>query len=102
MPTRNGRNATAFTDQGKLKLRNAVHERDPRPLQANIETEYAHLSRAYIRHLFKAGEMMGPILLSLHNLAYYQQLMRQAQEAISNDCYLDFFQQRMAGWQLDS
>jgi queuine tRNA-ribosyltransferase len=102
MPTRNGRNATAFTDEGKLKLRNAVHERDPRPLQADIETEYAHLSRAYIRHLFQAGEMMGPILLSLHNLAYYQQLMRQAREAISGDCFMDFYRERMAGWDNDS
>lgn len=99
MPTRNGRNAMAFTDQGKLKLRNAAHERDPRPLQANMETEYAHLSRAYIRHLFKSGEMLGPILLSLHNLAYYQRLMTQARQAISNDCFLDFYRERMLGWE---
>jgi queuine tRNA-ribosyltransferase len=98
MPTRNGRNAMAFTDQGHLKIRNAIHERDPRPIQADVETEYSHLSRAYLRHLFKAGEMMGPILLSLHNLAYYQRLMREAREAISNDCFLDFYDRRMAGW----
>ncbi len=98
MPTRNGRNATAFTDTGKLKLRNAIHERDPRPLQADMETKYALLSRAYIRHLFQAREMMGPILLSLHNLAYYQRLMRQAREAISSDGFLDFYRERMAGW----
>lgn len=98
MPTRNGRNAMAFTDDGHLKLRNAVHERDPRPIQADVETDYSHLSRAYLRHLFKAGEMMGPILLSLHNLAYYQRLMTQAREAIANDCFLDFYEQRMAGW----
>lgn len=102
MPTRNGRNATAFTDEGKLKLRNACHQRDPRPLQANLATAYAHLSRAYLRHLFQAGEMMGPILLSLHNLAYYQQLMRQAQDAISEDCFMDFYRERMAGWDSDS
>ncbi|MDG1874083.1 MAG: tRNA guanosine(34) transglycosylase Tgt [Mariniblastus sp.] len=98
MPTRNGRNAMAFTDKGHLKLRNAVHERDPRPLQAEVKTKYSHLSRAYIRHLFKAGEMMGPILLSLHNLAYYQRLMRQAREAIANDAFMDYFRERMAGW----
>lgn len=98
MPTRNGRNAMAFTDQGHLKLRNAVHERDPRPLQVDVVTEYSHLSRAYIRHLFKAGEMMGPILLSLHNLAYYQRLMKQAREAIANDCFMEFYQERMLGW----
>ena len=98
MPTRNGRNAMAFTDTGFLKLRNAVHERDPRPLQADVETEYSHLSRSYIRHLFKANEMMGPILLSLHNLAYYQRLMTQARQAIANDSFMDFYQERMSGW----
>ena len=98
MPTRNGRNAMAFTDDGHLKMRNACHERDPRPLQSDIETEYSHLSRSYIRHLFKAGEMMGPILLSLHNLAYYQRVMKQAREAIANDSFMDFYEQRMSGW----
>ncbi len=98
MPTRNGRNATAFTDSGKVKMRNACHERDPRPLQEDIETEYAHLSRAYLRHLFKANEMMGPILLSLHNLAYYQRLMRQAREAIAADRFMEFYQERLMGW----
>lgn len=98
MPTRNGRNAMAFTDCGHLKLRNAVHKRDSRPLQPGIETEYSDLSRAYIHHLFKAGEMMGPILLSLHNLAYYQRLMKQAREAIANDRFQEFYAERMAGW----
>jgi queuine tRNA-ribosyltransferase len=88
----------AFTDKGHLKLRNAVHQRDPRPLQAEVKTDYSHLSRAYIRHLFKAGEMMGPILLSLHNLAYYQRLMCQAREAIANDAFMDYYQERMGGW----
>jgi queuine tRNA-ribosyltransferase len=98
MPTRNGRNATAFTDSGKVKMRNACHERDPRPLMEDMETDYAHLSRSYLRHLFKANEMMGPILLSLHNLAYYQRLMRQAREAIAADSFMDFYQERVAGW----
>ncbi len=98
MPTRNGRNAMAFTDQGHLKLRNLVHQRDPRPLQADVETEFSLLSRAYLRHLFAAGEMLGPIILSLHNLAYYQRLMRQAREAIASDCFLEFYEQRTSGW----
>lgn len=98
MPTRNGRNAMAFTDEGHLKLRNLKHERDPQPLQPEIETEFSQLSRAYIRHLFRAGEMLGPIILSLHNLAYYQRLMRQAREAIAADCFLDFYAERVAGW----
>jgi len=98
MPTRNGRNAMAFTDNGHLKLRNQVHRTDPRPLQEDVQTEYSHLSRAYIRHLFMAKEMLGPILLSIHNLAYYHRLMRQAREAIAADSFLDFYEQRMAGW----
>jgi queuine tRNA-ribosyltransferase len=99
MPTRNGRNAMAFTDDGHLKMRNLVHERDSRPIQSDVETEFSHLSRSYVRHLFKAGEMLGPIILSLHNLAYYQRLMRQAREAIEADCYLDFYEMRKSGWQ---
>lgn len=98
MPTRNGRNACAFTDAGQLKLRNSCYREDPRPVQADVVTPQSHLSRAYLRHLFMAGEMLGPILLSLHNVAYYQRLMRQAREAIAADCFLDFYRQRLAGW----
>ena len=98
MPTRNGRNAMAFTDSGHLKIRNQVHARDPNPIQADIETEFSHLSRAYVRHLFQAKEMLGPTILSLHNLAYYARLMRHAREAIANDCFLDFYEERMRGW----
>lgn len=98
MPTRNGRNAMAFTDKGPVKLRNQKHRNDPRPLDSGVETEFSSLSRAYIRHLFMAKEMLGPILLSLHNIAYYQRLMRQAREAIAADRFLDFYQERMSGW----
>ena len=98
MPTRNGRNAMAFTDDGFLKMKNAVHTLDDRPLQADVETEYAHLSRGYLRHLFQAGEMLGPTLLSLHNLAYYARLVRQAREAIAEDRFMEFYETRMAGW----
>ena len=98
MPTRNGRNAMAFTDDGFIKMKNAIHTLDDRPLQADIETEYAHLSRGYLRHLFQAGEMLGPTLLSLHNLAYYARLVRQAREAIAEDRFMEFYETRMAGW----
>ncbi len=98
MPTRNGRNASAFTDSGELNLRNACHRYDPQPVQADVVTDWSHLSRAYLRHLFVAGEMLGPILLSLHNVAYFMRLMRQAREAIANDSFLDFYRDRMAGW----
>ncbi len=98
MPTRNGRNANAFTDSGQLNLRNQCHQLDPEPVQEDVVTDWSHLSRSYLRHLFIAGEMLGPILLSLHNIAYYQRLMRLAREAIANDCFVDFYRERMAGW----
>ena len=98
MPTRNGRNAMGFTDNGHVKMRNKVHQTDPRPIQADVPSPYAHLSRSYIRHLFMSGEMLGPILLSLHNIAYYQRLMAQAREAIANDQFTQFFAERFAGW----
>ena len=98
MPTRNGRNATAFTDSGKMKLRNLCHQTDPTPLMEGIDTPYSHLSRAYLGHLFRAKEMLGPILLSLHNLAYYQRLMTQARDAIAADRFVDFYNERMQGW----
>jgi queuine tRNA-ribosyltransferase len=102
MPTRNGRNAMAFTDEGPLKMRNLKYRLDSRPLQANLNNDASQLSRAYLRHLFVAGEMLGPILLSLHNLSYYHHLMDEAREAISSDCFLEFAQRRMTGWGANS
>ncbi|HMO13319.1 MAG TPA: tRNA guanosine(34) transglycosylase Tgt [Pirellulaceae bacterium] len=98
MPTRNGRNAMAFTDSGPLRLRNSQYRDDPRPLMENTDVPLGFHSRAYIRHLFMAGEMLGPIVLSLHNLAYYQQLMRGARAAILADEYLDFVRDKFLGW----
>ena len=98
MPTRNGRNAMGFTDHGPVKMRNRVHQTDPNPIQPEVVTPYSHLSRSYIRHLFISGEMLGPILLSLHNIAYYQKLMAESREAIANDCFLDLYERRFAGW----
>ena len=98
MPTRNGRNASAFTDSGSIKLRNKQYERESAPLDMGWKSPVGHLSRAYFRHLFMANEMLGPILLSLHNLAYYQKLMKEAREAILADCFLDLYASRMQGW----
>jgi queuine tRNA-ribosyltransferase len=98
MPTRNGRNAMAFTDQGPLKLRNQVHQTDTRPLQADCPCPACRHSRGYLRHLFMAGEMLGPVLLSLHNLTYYQRLLAGAREAIAEDRYTTFMAQKQAAW----
>jgi queuine tRNA-ribosyltransferase len=98
MPTRNGRNAMAFTDQGPMKLRNRVHHGQTRPLEADCPCPACRHSRGYLRHLFMAREMLGPILLSLHNLTYYQRLMAGAREAIAEDRFLDFMARKEAGW----
>jgi queuine tRNA-ribosyltransferase len=83
MPTRNGRNATAFTFSGRVRIRNLKHQRDPAPLDEACGCLVCRqFSRAYLRHLFIAGEMLGPILLSIHNLAHYQQLLKELREAI--------------------
>ncbi len=78
LPTRNGRNAMAFTDGGYLKLRNQQFTDDPRPLEESCPCVACRHSRAYIRHLFMAHEMLGPILLTAHNLTYYQRLLGAA------------------------
>jgi queuine tRNA-ribosyltransferase len=99
MPTRNGRNALAFTDCGTLRLRNAVHQRDPRPLEENCPCPACRHSRAYLRHLFMADEMLGPILVTAHNLTYYQRLMAQARAAIEADRFTEFHDERKRKWQ---
>jgi queuine tRNA-ribosyltransferase len=99
LPTRNGRNASAFTANGPLRLRNAKHQRDSGPLQSGCECYTCqHFSRAYLHHLFAADEMLGPTLLSLHNLAYYLRLMRGAREAIRAGRYAIFHQECMVRW----
>ena len=84
MPTRAGRTARGYTGQGVLNLRNARHAADPRPLDPECAcTACTRHSRAYLHHLFRANEMLGPMLLTQHNLTYYQALMRGLREAIS-------------------
>jgi queuine tRNA-ribosyltransferase len=101
MPTRNGRNALAFTDAGHLKLRNSIHREDTRPLEESCPCIACRHSRGYLRHLFHAGEMLGPILLSIHNLTYYQRLMQQARQAIEQDRFEAFVAEKKAGWNAD-
>jgi queuine tRNA-ribosyltransferase len=84
LPTRNGRNASAYTMAGPLRLRNACHKRDPGPLESGCPCYTCrHFSRAYLHHLFLAGEMLGPTLLSLHNVAFYCRLMAEVRQAIA-------------------
>ncbi len=98
IPTRNGRNALAFTDHGPLRLRNQIHSRDSQPLEPDCPCPACRHSRGYLRHLFQSNEMLGPILLSLHNLTYYQRLMSQARASIENGVFDDFYREKMAAW----
>lgn len=101
LPTRNGRNANAFTSTGQVRLRNAHFGEDTRPLEEGCDCPscspggligkgWASLgdrpfSRAYIRHLFLAKEMLGPILVSLHNLRHFQRFMSDLRRTIQTD-----------------
>ena len=83
LPTRNARNGTVFTRDGKIALRNAVHADDLAPLDAECRCIACRRhTRAYLRHLFMAGEMLGPILATSHNLQFYNDTMRAARAAI--------------------
>jgi queuine tRNA-ribosyltransferase len=83
LPTRNGRNAFAFTGQGAIRLRNSRFSRDPGPIEQGCDCyACAHFSRGAIRHFFFAGEMLGPILVSVHNMRFYQRLMADIRKSI--------------------
>jgi queuine tRNA-ribosyltransferase len=94
MPTRNARNGTLFTRFGDLKIRNAKHRSDPGPLDATCTchackgttladgTVTGGFSRAYLHHLDKCGEMLGPMLATIHNLHYYLNLMQEVRDAL--------------------
>jgi len=85
LPTRSGRNGQGFTWDGPVNLRNACHAEDMGPLDAGCTCPVcAKYSRAYLHHLFKAGEMLGPMLLTEHNLSFYQQLMAAMRAAIAD------------------
>jgi queuine tRNA-ribosyltransferase len=84
MPTRNGRNATCFSEKGYVRLRNASHRGDSRPIDETCTCLACRdFSRSYLRHLFLAKEMLGPILATIHNLTFLQRLTSRIREAIA-------------------
>jgi queuine tRNA-ribosyltransferase len=88
LPTRNARNGMAFTSEGPLNIRNARYTRDPAPLDPACGCEACtQFSRAYLRHLHLAGEMLAHRMLTLHNLTFYQTLMASARSAIERDTF---------------
>jgi queuine tRNA-ribosyltransferase len=83
MPTRNGRTGSAFTNYGKINIRNAKFARDPEPLDAECPCSVCRrYSRSYIRHLYQTGEMLAAMLISHHNLAFFLDLMRKVRDSI--------------------
>jgi len=83
IPTRNARNGTLFTSQGKLSIKRAEFADDPRPLDETCACYTCrHFSRAYLRHLYVAGEILSAQLNSLHNLYFYHQIMKRCREAL--------------------
>ena len=85
LPTRGGRTAQAFTRRGELNLRNARHRDDPRPIDEHCACRACrNYSRAYLHHLVRSEEILGAMLLTWHNLHYYQEIMRGLRGAIES------------------
>ncbi|HKS64031.1 MAG TPA: tRNA guanosine(34) transglycosylase Tgt [Xanthobacteraceae bacterium] len=100
MPTRDGRHGRAFTRFGAVNLRNSRHAEDPRPLDEQSPCAAARIhSRAYLHHLMRADEMLGAMLLSEINLAYYQELMQGIRAAIAAGAFADFKAETAAAWE---
>ncbi len=93
MPTRNGRNAYAFTRNGAIRLRNSQYIRDDKPIEEDCDCYACRtFSRGAIRHFFFAGEMLAPVLTSVHNIRFYQRLMSDLRRAIRDGTFQQFRQ----------
>jgi queuine tRNA-ribosyltransferase len=91
MPTRNGRNAYAFTANGALRLRNSALARDSGPIEEGCDCYACRtFTRGAVRHFFFAGEMLGPILVSVHNIRFYQRLMADIRRSIADGRFSQF------------
>lgn len=99
-PTRNGRHGHLYTNHGKINLLNARFELDSRPIEEGCQCPACRTySRAYIRHLLKAKEMLGYRLCVLHNLYFYNKMMEEIREAIEKGCYQEYKQSKLAGFE---
>ncbi len=100
MPTRSGRHGLAFTRRGKVNIRNARHAEDLRPLDEESNCPASRdYSRAYLHHLIRSNESLGGMLLSWHNLAYYQELMQGIRAAIAENRFEAFYNETIAMWE---
>ena len=99
LPTRAGRHGQAWTDDGPINVKNARFAEDSSPLDETLDCPASRdYSRAYLNHLFKAQELLGPILLSWHNVAYYQGLMMRIRAAIADGSFIAFRQGLLERW----
>ena len=92
MPTRSGRTGLAFTWEGKLNLKNSKFQKDMSPLDMNCDIKYLNqYSKSYLHHLIKSKEMMASMLISLHNIHFYQQFMLEIRKNVKNGTFLSFY-----------
>jgi len=99
LPARNGRHGHVFTKDGKINIMNAKFELDAAPIDEDCQCPTCkNYTRAYIRHLFKAKEMLAMRLCVLHNLYFYNKLMEEIRSAIDNDCFEEFKEEKLAQW----
>ena len=92
MPTRSGRTGLAFTWEGKLNLKNSKYQNDLSPIDKDCKIRSLNqYSKSYINHLIKSNEMMASMIISLHNINFYQQFMRQIRETIKNGNFDSFY-----------
>lgn len=99
-PSRNGRHGHVYTNHGKLNLFNAKYELDPRPIEEGCQCPACrNYSRAYIRHLLKAKEMLGMRLCVLHNLFFYNHMMEEIRDAIEKGCFKEYKAKKLAGFE---
>ena len=91
LPSRSGRTGQAFTHRGVVNIKNARHQNDPRPLDLSCQCPACkNYSRAYLHHVFKSQEIISSMLITWHNLHYYQDLMEKMRKAISNQSFAEF------------
>jgi len=92
MPTRNARNGSLFTSRGRVVVKNAIYSKDFSPVDPECDCYTCReFSRAYLRHLFNAGELLAPYLATLHNITFYQRMMKDMRKAILEDGFSEWY-----------
>lgn len=103
IPTKYARGGTMFTNRGKIRIQHKNYRRDFFPIEPNLK-DYVNtnFTRAYLKHLFDSNEILGQILATAHNIAFYKSMADRAREAILNDCFMDFKKEFLSGYAKDS